>query len=431
MMEFKDKAITLGVFLFLAIFSMYIEGASITGLVVQEDNCEYYHDLWSNESWFNEWDWWNQNCAQYYSSGPVCGNDILEYGEECDTNDNVQCIILGFQSGYMTCDDCKFNTTQCSYQNEEVDYSGLISWSEDLQECNTNLSTAEINYQECLDELGYVVNEYNCSETDSGNDYYTSGTSFTGSDVSYTDSCNGNTLLEYFCNNTRLTEQDIQTGGLQSDYTYITIESEELYTGKLFARDITVSKISASSVTFEIDSVSLKINEGEAKEVYNIIIFVTDIDSGSDSVTYSVIEKNLRRESVTCGDSCSIGACVNTTPETTVYNVTACQNISSSGYYYLMQDINTDEGCFTIYTSNVVLDGNGYELDGDDDQDEYGIFAFYAENITIKNFGDIKNFYGGISLAGVNDSFIENNVMTGNDYGMWIAYSSENVIKNI
>ncbi len=58
----------------------------------------------------------------FTQEGPVCGNNIVEAGEQCDgTNLNGQsCTSLGFSGAPLTCnpagasDECRFNTSQCS-----------------------------------------------------------------------------------------------------------------------------------------------------------------------------------------------------------------------------------------------------------------------------------------------------------------------------
>ena len=53
----------------------------------------------------------SQSCI----SGAVCGNGIIESGEQCDSVDlgGVTCGDLGFNSGTLTCSSCSYDTSQC------------------------------------------------------------------------------------------------------------------------------------------------------------------------------------------------------------------------------------------------------------------------------------------------------------------------------
>ncbi len=53
------------------------------------------------------------NCE---GTGPVCGNGIVEYGEQCDGANlsGQDCLTLGFLSGTLFCQNCRFATAACS-----------------------------------------------------------------------------------------------------------------------------------------------------------------------------------------------------------------------------------------------------------------------------------------------------------------------------
>lgn len=56
---------------------------------------------------------------------PVCGNQILEAGEECEVNDldGASCALVGFAGGTMRCDaGCKLDDAEC--YEERFDTSG-------------------------------------------------------------------------------------------------------------------------------------------------------------------------------------------------------------------------------------------------------------------------------------------------------------------
>jgi flagellin-like protein len=83
-----------------------------------------------------------------------------------------------------------------------------------------------------------------------------------------------------------------------------------------------------------------------------------------------------------------------------------------SGKNYLLGSDQIVSGpCFTITQSNIVLDGNGKRISGDGNGVDYGIYASGRTDLTIKNFGEIKNFSRGIYFNQVSDSVIEDNVM--------------------
>jgi hypothetical protein len=52
----------------------------------------------------------------------VCGNGILEGSEVCDTNNlNGQtCGSLGYDAGYLSCYNCKFNINYCTKIQDNI-----------------------------------------------------------------------------------------------------------------------------------------------------------------------------------------------------------------------------------------------------------------------------------------------------------------------
>ena len=57
--------------------------------------------------------------VQIMLSYPVCGNNIVELGEECDGNNLSQktCQDLGYRNGFLSCsNECEFNFSQCQNQ---------------------------------------------------------------------------------------------------------------------------------------------------------------------------------------------------------------------------------------------------------------------------------------------------------------------------
>jgi len=92
-----------------------------------------------------------------------------------------------------------------------------------------------------------------------------------------------------------------------------------------------------------------------------------------------------------------------------------------------------------VEKDNVVVDGTGYSLIGNDYNFEpvgrgynvngnmTGVFLARTNNVTIKNL-EIKNYTYGIYLYLVNNSFIFNNTLSNGGHGIWIHASSPNKI---
>ncbi|MBA2864342.1 NosD domain-containing protein [Methanococcus maripaludis] len=106
--------------------------------------------------------------------------------------------------------------------------------------------------------------------------------------------------------------------------------------------------------------------------------------------------------------------------------------INEPGNYYLTDNITfTTDKVIEITCSNVVLDGQGYFIDGANAVG-YGISASEVSNITIKNV-NIRNFSGGseIYFSEVTNSFITNNSLEsdGLSFGIQLeSYSNNNTI---
>jgi len=76
--------------------------------------------------------------------GPVCGNDIVENGEDCDGSEfaaGIDCPRFGFDDGEIGChDDCTADTTSCSgtescYDGHDNDGDGLVDCG-DGEDCS-------------------------------------------------------------------------------------------------------------------------------------------------------------------------------------------------------------------------------------------------------------------------------------------------------
>lgn len=112
-----------------------------------------------------------------------------------------------------------------------------------------------------------------------------------------------------------------------------------------------------------------------------------------------------------------------------------CMNVTASGYYTLTQNItnSTNIICINISASNVVFDGQGYLIDGNDTSATYGISAFNAAtltNITVKNV-ILTDWWSAIKFQNVQNSSITNNTATSNlAYVAHLLDSDYNTIEN-
>ena len=92
--------------------------------------------------------------------------------------------------------------------------------------------------------------------------------------------------------------------------------------------------------------------------------------------------------------------------------------------------INVKGSCITFGANNVVFDGNGYKIDGDDKGEfESGITMSSKSGNTIKNC-DITDFESGITLYGSSKNKIYNNKISSNYYD-GIGLSTDSDLNNI
>jgi len=123
--------------------------------------------------------------------------------------------------------------------------------------------------------------------------------------------------------------------------------------------------------------------------------------------------------------------------------LTSCTNITSSGTYYLTQNIiDSNAGiCFNISANNVVLDCQGNLMDSDDADSigDYGIYVYRGSeedtninitNCTITNWGN-SGLESGIYLANAQENKIEFVTSNNNYRGITLSQSDQNTITNI
>jgi len=117
-------------------------------------------------------------------------------------------------------------------------------------------------------------------------------------------------------------------------------------------------------------------------------------------------------------------------------NITNCTNLLAPNKVYTLQNdiINATTTCLNITASNVIIDGNGYTLDGvgGGSGSGYGIYALGYNNITIKNFKNITDFAQGIRFYSVSNSKIQNITFFDNYFsGIYFIFVSNTNISDI
>ncbi len=103
-----------------------------------------------------------------------------------------------------------------------------------------------------------------------------------------------------------------------------------------------------------------------------------------------------------------------------IANSTQCGIVNQS--IILTRDINTTDTCFIINVSNVVLDGGGYTLSGNGTGAGITVnnsIDFQVNNITIRNFLEVRNFTHGFNSSTFNGT-VFNNSFNNNTYGLLI-----------
>jgi hypothetical protein len=138
---------------------------SITGNV-SSSVCSHYMEKWGSETWFSSWGWFNRNCANYFVDN-VCGDNILDPGEQCDTTSLSNCRILGFSSGTMACTSaCVYDTSACISDGGTIPPASCEDIASELESCQASYSTTlneldnvsaeldscRVNLTECMDD---------------------------------------------------------------------------------------------------------------------------------------------------------------------------------------------------------------------------------------------------------------------------------------
>lgn len=90
-------------------------------------------------------------------------------------------------------------------------------------------------------------------------------------------------------------------------------------------------------------------------------------------------------------------------------------------------NLTTTGTCFTIGADDILIDGNGYWITGNDAANTYGILTNGYDNLTIKNF-IITDFDRGIFMNYSDYSNITDNIANSNANGFYFSYANNNSI---
>jgi len=109
--------------------------------------------------------------------------------------------------------------------------------------------------------------------------------------------------------------------------------------------------------------------------------------------------------------------------------VTSCMNINSGGSYQLANHL-YGSTCIQIYSSNVILDCNGYNITGTGSGNYGVLLTTPVTNVTVKNCPSISRYRYGIYLQrNANYNRILNNTVWNNsNYGIYIYRAHHNNI---
>jgi parallel beta-helix repeat protein len=94
---------------------------------------------------------------------------------------------------------------------------------------------------------------------------------------------------------------------------------------------------------------------------------------------------------------------------------------------YIFTDSISDSDGIVIQRSNIIVDGDGYTLQGTEAYPYEGISLSGCSNVTIKKL-NIDNFYYAICLTSTVHNVVSGNNLTNNIYGICLDASSENTL---
>ena len=114
------------------------------------------------------------------------------------------------------------------------------------------------------------------------------------------------------------------------------------------------------------------------------------------------------------------------------FSINECTDITTPGHYYLTGNISSSGTCIRIMADNVVLDGNGYYVLGENQSSTYGVLISGSKdnpvkNVVIKNLG-AKYWTAGIYMWYTENSQIINSSAFLNKAGIMLFRSHNNTL---
>ena len=153
----------------------------------------------------------NSSLREYFCSNNFMGSEIMNCGGDYECSKGA-CI-------YSSCEDSdggqnllKKGTTSKGTVSEDDECSDTYNVEEYYCSDNKIQSTTNTCPSGYWCSAGECVVEPDCSDTDSGNDIYNSGTVTKGTE-SKADSCNGIILTEYYCDGKAIKSQNVDCSG--------------------------------------------------------------------------------------------------------------------------------------------------------------------------------------------------------------------------
>ena len=209
----------------------------------------------------------------------------------------------------------------------------------------------------------------------------------------------------------------------ENEYVRITFEKELDNT-----KDITIyPRIVSGNPSIEVyeEDSDLKIAEFESlnENEYNKI-YLTELEGLKDTFDLKIVNGAVEFDHIIDPDYPLEG-----------YKVYGCGYIQAPGYYWLNQSLISNETCITINSSDVVFDMRGNSISANFTDDWSCVFhngvtasgGAATKNVTIMN-GEVKDYFTGIRLGGLNDSNVVNMSFNLNgERELWTATSFSSV----